>query len=133
MIDITLRAGNRRLHKYRYEKSHENREKGWERGALALAPSSHPFDHPDEYRQDRSRLDRHRDHRRDCGRACTVIEPDDFLTIAARVVDALSVTVVVATLAQWLPSVAALFTIAWTAIRIFETKTVQGWFGRTDE
>jgi hypothetical protein len=26
-----------------------------------------------------------------------------------------------------LPAVAAIFTIVWTAIRIWETKTVQGW------
>jgi hypothetical protein len=31
------------------------------------------------------------------------------------------------TLMSWLPSIAALFTIIWTAIRIYETKTVQGW------
>jgi hypothetical protein len=41
------------------------------------------------------------------------------------VVDALSVMTVLGTLMQWLPSVAALFTIIWTAIRIYETKTVQ--------
>jgi len=41
--------------------------------------------------------------------------------------DVLSVTTVVATLAAWLPPVAALFTIVWTLIRIWETKTVQGW------
>lgn len=34
-----------------------------------------------------------------------------------------------ATLAGWLPAIAALFTIVWTAIRIFETKTVQRWLG----
>ena len=26
----------------------------------------------------------------------------------------------------WIPAVAAMFTIVWTAIRIYETKTVQG-------
>ncbi len=44
--------------------------------------------------------------------------------------DLLSFTVVVGTLAQWLPSVAALFTIVWTAIRIWETRTVQSWLGK---
>jgi hypothetical protein len=29
-----------------------------------------------------------------------------------------------------LPAVAALFTIVWTAIRIWETETVQGWLGK---
>ncbi len=41
--------------------------------------------------------------------------------------DGLSVATVMGTLMSWLPSVAALFTIIWTAIRIYETKTVQGW------
>jgi peptidoglycan biosynthesis protein MviN/MurJ (putative lipid II flippase) len=39
--------------------------------------------------------------------------------------DALSVGTVVATIAGWLPAVAALVTIIWTGIRIFETQTVQ--------
>ena len=46
------------------------------------------------------------------------------------VVDALSVATVLATLMEFLPSVAALFTIVWTAIRIYETKTIQGWLGK---
>ena len=41
--------------------------------------------------------------------------------------DILSVGAVVSTLMGWLPAVAALFTIVWTAIRIWETKTVQEW------
>lgn len=41
-------------------------------------------------------------------------------------VDVLSISTVIATIAGWLPAVAALFTIVWTAIRIWETKTVQG-------
>jgi peptidoglycan biosynthesis protein MviN/MurJ (putative lipid II flippase) len=39
--------------------------------------------------------------------------------------DALSVGTVVATIAGWLPAVAALVTIIWTGLRIFETQTVQ--------
>lgn len=39
--------------------------------------------------------------------------------------DALSLSVVVGTIAAWLPAVAALFSIVWTAIRIYETKTCQ--------
>jgi hypothetical protein len=46
-------------------------------------------------------------------------------------VDALSVATVVGTLAEVLPAVAALFTIVWTSFRIYETKTVQGWLGKT--
>lgn len=44
-------------------------------------------------------------------------------------VDALSIVTVVGTLVNMLPSIAAVFTIVWTAIRIYETDTVQGWFG----
>ena len=44
--------------------------------------------------------------------------------------DALSITTVVATLASWLPPLAALATLVWTLIRIYETKTVQGWLAR---
>lgn len=44
--------------------------------------------------------------------------------------DALSLGTVVATLAAWLPPLAALFTIIWTAIRIYETKTVQKFLHR---
>ena len=39
--------------------------------------------------------------------------------------DALSVGTVIATIAGWLPAIAALVTIVWTGIRIFETQTVQ--------
>ena len=45
-------------------------------------------------------------------------------------VDALSVATVLGTIMSWLPAVAAVFTIIWTAIRIYETKTVQGWLGK---
>ena len=47
------------------------------------------------------------------------------------VVDALSIMTVVGTLVEMLPSIAALFTIVWTLIRIWETKTVQNLLGRT--
>jgi hypothetical protein len=46
------------------------------------------------------------------------------------VVDALSLVTVVGTLVQLLPAVAALFTIVWTAIRIYETDTVQKLLGK---
>lgn len=42
-----------------------------------------------------------------------------------RIGDTFSVATVVGTFAGMLPSVAALFTIIWTAIRIYETQTVQ--------
>lgn len=41
--------------------------------------------------------------------------------------DALSIMTVVATLAEWLPAVAALASLIWSMIRIWETKTVQTW------
>ena len=44
--------------------------------------------------------------------------------------DVLSITVVVATLASWLPALAAGVSIVWTCLRIYETKTVQGWVNR---
>ena len=45
------------------------------------------------------------------------------------VIDGVSFLTVIGTLAEALPAVAAVFTIVWTAIRIWETKTVQGWLG----
>jgi hypothetical protein len=49
----------------------------------------------------------------------------DHNETAKHVVDAISVATVIGTLAQILPAIAASFTIIWTAIRIYETKTVQ--------
>lgn len=46
------------------------------------------------------------------------------------VLDGLSVITVLGALVQILPAVAALFTIIWTGIRIYETDTVQGWIKR---
>ncbi len=46
------------------------------------------------------------------------------------VVDALSVATVLGTLIDMLPSIAAVFTIVWTGIRIWETSTVQNLLGR---
>jgi CHASE2 domain-containing sensor protein len=41
--------------------------------------------------------------------------------------DIVSVSTVIATIAGWLPAVAALLTIVWTGIRIWETDTVKKW------
>jgi hypothetical protein len=49
---------------------------------------------------------------------------------AKTLVDGLSLITVVGTLVDMLPSVAALFTIFWTGIRIWETDTVQRMLGR---
>ena len=43
--------------------------------------------------------------------------------------DAISIVTVVGTLANLLPALAALLTIVWTAIRIWETDTIQRMFG----
>lgn len=49
---------------------------------------------------------------------------------AKHMIDVLSVVTVLGTLADMLPSIAALFTIVWTGIRIWETDTVRGWTDR---
>ena len=46
------------------------------------------------------------------------------------VMDTVSVATGVGALAGVLPSLAALFTLVWTGIRIWETDTVQGWRNR---
>ena len=50
----------------------------------------------------------------------------EHLDTSVKVVgDTISIVTVLATLANVLPAVAALFTIIWTGIRIYETDTVQ--------
>ena len=48
------------------------------------------------------------------------------------VIDGLSLVTVLGTLVDILPAVAALFTIVWTAIRIYETETIQKLLGKKD-
>lgn len=55
---------------------------------------------------------------------------DEIPNGAKHLADALSVTTLLGTLAEMLPHVAALLTILWTAIRIYESATVQGWLSR---
>lgn len=45
-------------------------------------------------------------------------------------VDLASLGTVLATLIGWLPHVAALLSVVWTAIRIYETETMQRILGR---
>ena len=52
---------------------------------------------------------------------------------AKTAVDALSIVTVVGTLAEILPAIAALFTIVWTILRIYETATVQKLLGRNKD
>ena len=48
---------------------------------------------------------------------------------AKHTVDALSVGTVLLSLSAWLPPIAALISIVWGLIRIYETRTVQSWLG----
>ena len=59
---------------------------------------------------------------------------DHVLTSSEKhIIDVVSAVTMVGALADFLPHVAAAFTIAWTGIRIWETPTVQSIFGRTDK
>jgi FtsH-binding integral membrane protein len=44
--------------------------------------------------------------------------------------DALSVVAVIGALSGLLPAIAALFTIIWTGLRIYESETVQKWLAK---
>lgn len=46
------------------------------------------------------------------------------------VIDMASIGTVISTLAGWLPSMAAMASLIWTVIRIYETDTVQRWMGK---
>ena len=46
------------------------------------------------------------------------------------VLDVTSIGVLLGSLANILPHVAAIFTIVWTCIRIYENKTVQKWLNK---
>jgi hypothetical protein len=50
--------------------------------------------------------------------------------VGKTILDGLSVITVIGTLVDMLPSIAAVFTILWTGIRIWETDTVQRMLGR---
>lgn len=63
-----------------------------------------------------------------------MIDPFQQMPPEAKVAtDVLSVTALLGSLANYLPAVAALFTIVWTGIRIFETETVQRLLGRKSD
>jgi hypothetical protein len=57
----------------------------------------------------------------------------DMDEASKHIIDFASVLTVLGTLADMLPAIAAIFTIVWTVIRIYETKTVQGWIGNKKE
>jgi uncharacterized protein HemY len=52
---------------------------------------------------------------------------DQAHEVAKQVGDAASILTVIGTIVNYLPAIAALFSIVWTLIRIYETPTVQGW------
>jgi glycerol-3-phosphate acyltransferase PlsY len=57
--------------------------------------------------------------------------PNEHLTDATKhIIDGASIATAVGTMMQVLPAIAALFTIVWTLIRIYETKTVQKLLGK---
>jgi hypothetical protein len=49
---------------------------------------------------------------------------------AKTIIDLSSITVVLATLVEWLPAAAAAASLIWSLIRIYETQTVQRWVER---
>lgn len=52
---------------------------------------------------------------------------------AKHVGDGISLAASLGALAGWLPAIAALASLIWTLIRIYETKTVQGWVKRRNK
>jgi hypothetical protein len=57
--------------------------------------------------------------------------PHEHLSDATKhIIDGASIATAVGTMMQLLPAIAALFTIIWTTIRIYETKTVQKLLGK---
>ena len=46
------------------------------------------------------------------------------------ILDSAAIFATVGSVTDMLPPVAALFTIVWTALRIYEMKTVQRWLGK---
>lgn len=59
-------------------------------------------------------------------------DPSLIAAVGKYVGDGLSFSVLLATIANVLPSIAALMTIIWTAIRIWETETAKRLTGRKD-
>ena len=58
---------------------------------------------------------------------------NDHHDTVKHVLDAISVVTVVGTLVDMLPAIAAVFTIIWTVIRIYETDTVQKLLRKKDD
>jgi hypothetical protein len=57
--------------------------------------------------------------------------PHEHLSDATKhIIDGASIATAVGTMMQLLPAIAAVFTIVWTVIRIYETKTMQKLLGK---
>jgi len=54
----------------------------------------------------------------------------DWSDTVKHIMDGISVVTAVGTITNMLPAVAALFTILWTGIRIYESETVQKLLGK---
>jgi hypothetical protein len=48
------------------------------------------------------------------------------------ILDGVSLLTVLGTLMEWLPAVAALLSIVWTVLRIYESKTIQSLLGKKE-
>ena len=59
------------------------------------------------------------------GRGIVKMSHHDWSDTMKHIMDGLSVVTVVGTITKMLPAVAAVFTIVWTGIRIYESATVQ--------
>ena len=57
----------------------------------------------------------------------------DNLSINRITGDTISIGTLLGTLAGWLPNIASIVTIVWMLIRIYETKTVQKFLGRSND
>jgi len=62
-----------------------------------------------------------------------MVDKSDHLNMIKITVDTISAVFTVGALLQLLPAIAAALSIFWYCIRIWESKTVQGWLGRTGE
>ena len=52
-------------------------------------------------------------------------QADHLISVAKGAADAAAIGITVGAVMQWLPALAAIFTLVWTGIRIYETNTIQ--------
>jgi hypothetical protein len=63
----------------------------------------------------------------------STVEKDDHLHVLKVMVDTASAVFTIGALLNWLPAVAAVLSIIWYCIRIWESRTVQTWVGRNKD